>query len=294
MERVRTPILEVAYESTGSANASPVVLLHGFPYDPRCFDDVVRIITAKGFRAIVPYLRGYGSTRFLSVDTMRSGQQAAMGQDLLELMDSLKIRDAILAGFDWGARAACVVAALWPERVRGLVSCCGYQVQDIARSAKPADPEQERRFWYQYYFHTERGRAGLAANRRELCRLCWRLWSPTWMFDEATFDSTAASFENPDFVEVAIHSYRHRHGNVAGDNRYAAIESKLAALPPIDVPAIVLHGAVDGVSPPQSSEGHSKFFTREYERRVLDDVGHNPAQEAPTVFAEAILDVCRG
>lgn len=294
MQRVRTPILEVAYESTGSADAYPIVLLHGFPYDPRCFDDVVRIITAKGFRAIVPYLRGYGSTRFLSADTMRSGQQGAIGQDLVELLDSLNIGEAVLAGFDWGARAACIVSALWPSRVRGLVSCCGYQIQDIAHAAMPADPEQEHRFWYQYYFHTERGRSGLAASRRELCMLCWRLWSPTWTFDEATFNRTAASFENPDFVDVVIHSYRHRHGNVAGDNRYVGIESQLAALPPIGVPTIVLHGAADGVNPPQLSEGHPKFFTGGYERRVLDNVGHNPAQEAPTVFAQAILDLCKG
>jgi len=294
LERARTPVLDVAYESTGSVDAYPVVLVHGFPYDPRCFDDVVRIITANGFRAIVPYLRGYGDTQFLSADTMRSGEQAAIGQDLVELLDALKIGDALLAGFDWGARAACIVSALWPGRVRGLVSCCGYQIQDIARSAEPADPEQEQRFWYQYYFHTERGRAGLAANRRALCRLCWNLWSPTWMFDEVTFDRTAASFENPDFVDVVIHSYRHRHGNVAGDSRYVGIETKLAALPPIDVPAIVLHGAVDGVNVPQSSEGHAKFFTRTYERRVLDNIGHNPAQEAPAAFAQAILDLYKG
>lgn len=294
LQRTRTPVLEVAYESSGSADAYPVVLLHGFPYDPRSFDDVVSIIVANGYRAIVPYLRGYGSTRFLSVDSMRSGEQAAVGQDVVELLDSLKIGDALLAGFDWGARAACVVSALWPERVRGLVSCCGYPIQDIAHSEQPADPEQEHRFWYQYYFHTERGRAGLAANRRELCRLCWRLWSPTWTFDDATFDRTAASFENPDFVDVVIHSYRHRHGNVAGDNCYAGIEARLAKLPPIDVPTIVLHGAVDGVKPPRSSEGDAKFFSGRYERRVLDNVGHNPAQEAPAAFAQAILDISKG
>ena len=293
LQRARTRVLEVAYESSGSSDAYPVVLLHGFPYDPRSFDDVVSIITTKGFRAIVPYLRGYGSTRFLSGDTMRSGEQAAVGQDTVELLNSLKIGDALLAGFDWGARAACIVSALWPERVRGLVSCCGYQIQDIAHSEEPDDPEQEHRFWYQYYFHTERGRAGLAANRRELCRLCWRLWSPTWMFDDATFDRSAASFENPDFVDVVIHSYRHRHGNVAGDDRYADVEARLAALPRIDVPTIVLHGAVDGVKPPRSSEEDAKFFTARYERRVLDNVGHNPAQEAPIAFAQAILDVCK-
>ena len=187
MERVRTSVLDIAYEHAGPLDAYPVVLMHGFPYDPRAFDEVVPIINAAGFRTIVPYLRGYGGTRFLSPDTMRSGQQAAVGHDLLELLDALKVADAILAGFDWGARAACVVAALWPERVRGLVTCCGYQIQNIAASLRPAEPESERRFWYQYYFHTERGRAGLTANRDELCRLLWNLWSPTWSFDDGTF-----------------------------------------------------------------------------------------------------------
>ena len=291
LQRARTSVLEVAYESTGSPDAHPVVLLHGFPYDPRSFDDVVRIITARGFRAIVPYLRGYGDTRFLSDDIMRSGEQAAVGQDLLELLDALGIEEAILAGFDWGARAACIVAALWPERVRGLVSCCGYQIQDIARSAEPSDPEQEHRFWYQYYFHTERGRAGLAANRRELCRLLWKLWSPTWAFDDATFERTAASFDNPDFVDVVIHSYRHRHGNAAGDARYKDIEARLADLPPIEVPTLVLHGAVDGVKPPELSEQHARFFTGPFRWRVMDNVGHNPPQEAPEEFSQAIVDV---
>lgn len=267
------------------------MLLHGFPYDPRSFDEVARILAGRGFRAIAPYLRGYGATRFLSPEAMRSGQQAAIGQDLLELLDALKLRQAMLAGYDWGARAACVVAAVAPERVRGLVSCCGYQIQDIARSAKPANPDQEHRYWYQYYFHTERGRAGLTTRRNELCRLLWELWSPTWKFDDATYARTAASFDNPDFVDVAIHSYRHRFGYAAGDPRYAAIEAKLAARPTIDVPTIVLHGADDGVTPPQVTAGNAKFFPRGYERRVLDNVGHNPPQEAPEAFASAILDL---
>lgn len=292
LEHVRTSVLDVAYESTGSSDALPVVLLHGFPYDPRCFDDVVSIVAARGHRVIVPYLRGFGGTRFLSSDTIRSGEQAAMGQDLLELLDALKLKEAVLGGFDWGARAACIVSALWPERVRGLVSCCGYQIQNIANAAKPADPEQERRFWYQYYFHTDRGRAGLAANRRELCRLCWQLWSPTWRFDDGTYDRTAASFDNPDFVDVVIHSYRHRHGNVASDPRYSAVESRLVALPKINVPTVVLHGAVDGVNPHPQSEGHAKNFTSRYDRRLMENVGHNPPQEAPADFAKAILECC--
>ena len=185
----------------------------------------------------------------LSADTPRSGEQAALGQDLLELMDALRIQKAVLAGYDWGGRAACVVSALWPERVAGLVSCTGYNIQDIANSHRPADPAQEARLWYQYYFHTERGRNGLTEKRREISRLLWKMWSPNWAFDDATFDRTAGSFDNEDFVDVVIHSYRHRTGNVAGDPRYAAVEARLAAQPDIDVPAINLHGAADGVVP---------------------------------------------
>jgi pimeloyl-ACP methyl ester carboxylesterase len=291
--RVRTPVLDVAYEHSGPAQGLPVVLLHGYPYDVRAFDDVVPVLNDAGLRTIVPYLRGYGGTRFLSPDTPRSGEQAALGQDLLELLDALNIAQAGLAGFDWGSRAACVVAALWPQRVRGLVSCTAYQIQDIANSGKPADPEQERRFWYQYYFQTERGRNGLAANRAELGRLLWKLWSPTWPFDAAVFQRTAASFENPDFVDVVIHSYRHRMGNAPGDPRYAAIESQLARLPKISVPAIAVHGEVDDVNPVQNTLGHQRYFTGAYERRVFENIGHNPPQEAPLAFADAILDVCK-
>jgi pimeloyl-ACP methyl ester carboxylesterase len=291
--RVRTPVLDVAYEHSGPAQGLPVVLLHGYPYDVRAFDDVVPVLNDAGLRTIVPYLRGYGGTRFLSPDTPRSGEQAALGQDLLELLDALNIAQAGLAGFDWGSRAACVVAALWPQRVRGLVSCTAYQIQDIANSGKPADPEQERRFWYQYYFQTRRGRNGLAANRAELGRLLWKLWSPTWPFDAAVFQRTAASFENPDFVDVVIHSYRHRMGNAPGDPRYAAIESELARLPKISVPTIAVHGAVDDVNPVQNTQGHQRYFTGPYERRVFENIGHNPPQEAPLAFADAILDVCK-
>jgi pimeloyl-ACP methyl ester carboxylesterase len=293
LERIRTACLEVAYEESGLADALPVVLLHGFPYDPRCFDEVVPVLSSAGFRTIVPYLRGYGGTRFLSADTMRSGQQAALAHDLLELLDALKVKQAVLAGFDWGGRAACIVAALWPERVRALVTCGGYQIQDIARSGKPADPEQEYRFWYQYYFHTERGRAGLATMREEIGRLLWKLWSPTWAFDDATYKRTAASFRNPDFVDVVIHSYRHRYGNTEGDPRYAPLEARLASLPKIGVPTIAIQGAVDGVIPARASEAHGKYFTGCYERRLLDDAGHNPPQEAPTAFAKAVLDLCK-
>jgi pimeloyl-ACP methyl ester carboxylesterase len=291
--RMRTPVLDVAYEASGPADGLPVLLLHGFPYDVRSFDGVVTRVNAAGFRTVVPWLRGYGGTRFLSADTLRSGEQAALGQDLLELLDALGIQKAVLAGYDWGGRAACVVSALWPQRVAGLVSCTGYNIQDIANSYKPADPAQEARFWYQYYFHTERGRNGLTEKRREVAGLLWKMWSPTWAFDDATFARTASSFDNEDFVDVVIHSYRHRTGNVAGDPRYAVVEARLAAQPDIGIPTINLHGAADGVTPVASSEGHGKHFTAAYQRRVLENVGHNVPQEAPHAFADAILQLCR-
>jgi pimeloyl-ACP methyl ester carboxylesterase len=290
---MRTPVLDVAYEHSGPPDSLPVLLLHGFPYDPRGYDEVVAIVNAAGFRTVVPYLRGYGTTRFLSAETLRSGEQAALGQDVLELLDALHIGKAVLAGYDWGGRAACVVSALWPERVAGLVSCAGYNIQDIANAYKPADPAAEARLWYQYYFHTERGRSGLIQKRREISRLLWKMWSPTWTFDDAMFERTAASFDNEDFVDVVIHSYRHRFGTVAGDPRYAPVEAQLAAQPKIGVPTIVLHGADDGVMPAVLSETHGKYFTGPYQRRVLPNVGHNPPQEAPQAFAEAVLQLCR-
>jgi pimeloyl-ACP methyl ester carboxylesterase len=267
------------------------VLLHGFPYDPRAYDGVVPTLVEAGCRTIVPYLRGYGPTRFLSPDTPRSGQQAALGHDLLDLLDALGLGKAVLVGYDWGGRAACIVAALWPERVRALVSVGGYNIQDIAASAKPAPPEQEHRLWYQYYFHTERGRAGLADNRRALGELLWRLWSPNWRFDSATYERTAASFDNPDFVDVVIQSYRHRYGYAPGDPAFETVERQLAARPKITVPTIVLHGDGDGVGPASSSESHASFFTGPYERRVIPLVGHNLPQEDPSATARAILDL---
>ena len=291
IKRVRTPTLDIAYEDHGPANGFPVLLMHGFPYDPRAYDEVVRPVAAAGYRAIVPYIRGYGATRFLSPQTPRSGQQAAFGRDLLELMDALQLPRAVLAGYDWGGRAACVVAALWPDRVRGLVSATGYNIQDIAASRTPAAPEQEHRLWYQYYFHSERGRAGLQANRRELCRLLWRLWSPNWTFDDATYERTAASFDNPDFVELVIHSYRHRFGYAPGDPQLEPLERLLAAQPRITVPTIVLHGGGDGVNLAAGSAAHARFFTGPYQRRVIPSIGHNVPQEAPAEVAAAVLDL---
>jgi len=290
-KHIRTATLDVAYEESGSAGGVPVLLMHGWPYDPRCYDEVVPPLVAAGCRVIVPYLRGFGATRFLFAETLRSGQQAALGNDLRELLDVLAIERAVLAGYDWGGRAACVVAALWPERVRGLVTGNGYNIQNIAASVKPVAPAQEHRFWYQYYFHTERGRAGLEQNRRALCRYIWQIWSPDWTFDDATYEKSAASFDNPDFVAVTVQSYRHRFGYAAGDPALEPIEQRLATQPTITVPAIVLHGASSGIQPPAGSEAHARLFAGPYQRRVLPKIGHNLPQEAPLAMADAVLEL---
>jgi pimeloyl-ACP methyl ester carboxylesterase len=279
--RLPTPTLEIAYEESGPRHGPPVILLHGWPSDPHDWDAVAAALAAEGCRVLVPFLRGCGPTRFLHRDTPRSGQQAALGADLRDFMNALGIEDAFLAGYDWGGRAACVVAALWPERVRGLVSIGGYNIQHITAAGSPAAAEQEYRLWYQWYFHTERGRTGLEQNRRDIARLLWRLWSPNWHFDDATFEATAAGFDNPDFVAVTIHSYRHRYGNVPGDPALEAIEERLAARPPITVPAVVLHGAADGVSPPAHSEHRPQQFSGPYDRRVVPGAGHFLPREEP-------------
>ena len=289
MEFVETATLRIAYEEAGPPDGVPVVLLHGFPYDIRAFDAVTPALAQAGCRVVVPYLRGFGPTRFLSDETPRSGEQAALGAALLALLDALALGPAVLGGYDWGGRAACVVAALWPERARGLVSVGGYNIQDIAASAKPAAPEQEHRFWYQYYLHAERGRAGLAADRRAFCRLLWRLWSPSWAFDDATFERTAASFDNPDFIDVVVQSYRHRFGLAPGDPALSGIEQRLAGQPAIAVPTVVLHGDDDGVDPAWQSERQSRHFTGPYTRQVVPGVGHDLPQEAPGSFALAVL-----
>lgn len=291
LHHVSTPTLEIAYEEAGPADGIPVILLHGFPYDPRSYDDVVPRLVAAGCRTLVPYLRGYGPTKFLSAETPRSGQQAALGNDLREFMDALGLKNAALAGYDWGGRAACIVAALWPEHARCLVSESGYNIQDLAAAADPLPPEQEYRYWYQYYFNTERGRAGLEQNRRALARLLWRLWSPNWRFDDGTFECTAKSFDNPDFVDVSIHSYRVRYGYAPGDPALEAIEQRLAQKPAISVPTIVLHGEADGVTPPELSEAHARFFTGPYRRALIPRAGHNLPQEEPQIFAGAVLEL---
>lgn len=290
MRRLATTVLSIAYEETGDPAGPPVILLHGFPYDVRAFDDVVPLLANRGARVLVPYLRGFGPTRFLHEGTMRSGQQAALGQDLLDLLDGLAIDSAIVAGYDWGGRAACIVSALWPERVRGLVTVDGYNIQDIAHANEPASPAAEASYWYQYYFHSERGRRGLDRNRDELCELLWQMWSPTWEFEQAAFARSAPSLHNPDFVDVVIHSYRHRYGLVASDDRYAQIEELLAATPLIRVPTVVIESGSDGVLGPSAAEDRA-LFTGPYRHIFLPHVGHNVPQEAPDAFTDAILSL---
>ncbi len=291
LKRIDAGVLEIAYAEHGNPGGDPVVLLHGFPYDIHAYDAVAPLLAASGMRVIVPYLRGYGPTRFRDAATPRSGEQAVLGGDLLALIEALDLRRPVLGGYDWGGRAACIVGALWPERVRGLVSVNGYNIQNIARSGIPATPETEWRYWYQYYFHGERGRAGLTQNRAALCRLLWRLWSPTWAFDDATYTRTVEAFDNPDFVEVVIHSYRHRYGLVPGDPAVAEIERRLAAQPPITVPTVTLDGLDDGVMGIGETAGDARHFTGWHEHRDIPGVGHNLPQEAPAAFAEAIIAV---
>ncbi len=291
MRRVRAGQLETAYVEHGPADGAPVLLLHGYPDDIHAWDGVAPALARRGFRVIVPYLRGYGPTRFLDAATPRSGAQAALGADLLALLDALAIPRALLAGYDWGGRACCVVAALWPERVRGLVTVGGYNLHDVAADIMPAAPEQEQRYWYQWYFCTPRGEAGLAANRVALHRLLWRLWSPDYRFDDATYAATAASFDNPDHVAVVIHSYRHRYGLVAGDPAHAATEARLARWPRITVPTIVLEGASDGVTPPAPAGAHARRFADLRRERVLERVGHFLPREAPETVVAALSEL---
>jgi len=294
LKHVGAGVLNVAYHEAGPSQGSPVLLMHGFPYDIHAYAEVAPRLAEQGCRVIVPYLRGFGGTRFLRPDTPRSGEQAALGADLLALMDALALPRAVLAGYDWGGRAACVVAALWPERCSGLLTFNSCNIQHIASAMRPLPPASEHRLWYQYYFHSERGRAGLAADRRALCRLLWQLWSPTWRFDDATFERTAAAFDNPDFVEVVIHSYRHRFGLVDGDPAMAHIERRLAAQPPIAASTISIDGGDDGVRAPAGEAQDARRFTGPRSHRVAPGVGHNMPQEVPSVFADAVLELVRG
>ncbi len=291
IQNIKTPTLTVAYEEHGPATGDPILLLHGFPYSPRGYDDIAPALAARGYRVIVPFLRGYGPTRFNSPDTLRSGQQAALAQDLLDLMDALALPKAALCGYDWGGRAACIVAALWPERVRCLVTGDGYNLQNIPGSTQPQAPETEHRLWYQYYFHTPRGVEGLTKNRRDLCELLWKLWSPTWAKGPERYPLSAPAFDNPDFVEVVIHSYRHRFMYAPGDPTLAWMEEALTRQPSISVPTISLCGADDGVGPAEEIDEDIEHFSGFYERRVLAGVGHNIPEEAPEATLKALLDL---
>src|SRR3981081_995405 len=291
LRHVDAGVLNIAYPEAGPADGPVMMPLHGFPFDIHAYVDVVPLLAEKGCRTIVPYLRGYGPTRFRDPATPRSGEQAAIGADLIALMDALAVKRAVFAGYDWGGRAACVAAALWPDRCTGLVSVNGYLVQDIAKAMVPAKPEREVPLWYQYYFQVERGRAGLTANRRGIARILWQQWSPNWDFDDATFERTAEAFDNPDYVDVVIHSYRHRFGLADGDPQYAELQRRLAPLPAIAVPTIALDGAADGVVPATDGTASAAKFTGRRGHHVIPGAGHNLPQEEPVAFGGAGWEV---
>jgi pimeloyl-ACP methyl ester carboxylesterase len=293
LRHVDAGVLDVAWYDAGPADGPVVMLLHGFPYDIHSYVDVAPLLAAQGCRVIVPYLRGYGPTRFRDDNTPRSGEQAAIAADLIALMDALAIERAVFAGYDWGGRAACIGAALWPDRCAGLVSVNGYLIQDIARAMVPAKPEREVPLWYQYYFQLERGRSGLAANRRGIAKILWRQWSPNWDFDEACFERTAAAHDNPDYVDVVIHSYRHRFGLADGDPQYADLQRRLVTLPVIAVPAITLDGDGDGVAPATDGTAQAARFTVRRAHRVIPRAGHNLPQEEPEAFAAAVMELIK-
>lgn len=293
LRHVDAGVLNIAYYAEGPADGPVAVLLHGFPYDVHSYVDVAPLLAAKGCRAIVPYLRGYGPTQFLDKATPRSGEQAAIGADLMALMDALGIKRAVFAGYDWGGRAACVAAALWPDRCTGLVSVNSYLIQDIAKAMVPAKPEREVPLWYQYYFQLERGRAGLAANRRGIAKILWRQWSPNWHFDDESFDRTASAHDNPDYVDIVIHSYRHRFGLADGDKQYADLQRRLAALPVIAVPTVTLDGEADGVVPTTDGIASAAKFSSRRTHHVIPRAGHNLPQEEPEAFAGAVMELIK-
>jgi len=294
LRRVDAGVLDIAYYEAGPSDGPAAMLMHGFPYDIHSYVDVAPMLASTGCRIVVPYLRGYGPTRFRDATTPRSGEQAAIGADMMALMDALEIERAVFAGYDWGGRAACVGAALWPERCIGLVAVNSYLIQDIARAMVPARPQHEVALWYQYYFQLERGRVGLAANRREIARILWRQWSPNWHFDDACFERTAVAHDNPDYVDVVIHSYRHRFGLAAGDPQYADLQRRLAELPPITVPTVTFDGDADGVTPATDGSASAPKFTGRRSHRVIPHAGHNLPQEEPEAFAAAVMELVEG
>jgi pimeloyl-ACP methyl ester carboxylesterase len=293
LKQIDAGVLNVGYAEAGSADGPAVILLHGWPYDIYSFVNVAPLLASSGFRVIVPYLRGYGTTRFLSEDVMRNGQQAALAVDLLALVGALNIEKATLAGFDWGARTANIFAALWPERCRAMVSVSGYLIGSQEAGKVPLPPQAEYQWWYQYYFATDRGRTGYANYTRDFARLIWQLASPKWDFDDAAFDRSAAAFDNPDHVDIVIHNYRWRLGLAEGSPRYDELERRLAAFPDISVPTITLEGDANGAPHPEPGT-YAKKFTGKYEhRQITGGIGHNLPQEAPQAFADAVIDAAR-
>ncbi|HMA01688.1 MAG TPA: alpha/beta hydrolase, partial [Gemmatimonadaceae bacterium] len=288
LKQIDAGLLKVGYAEAGPANGRAVILLHGWPYDIHSYIDVAPLLAAKGYRVIVPYLRGFGSTRFLSADTMRNGQQAAVAHDVIALMDALKIQRAVIGGFDWGARTAAIVAALWPERCKALVPVSGYIVTNLEANQKPLPPKAELGWWYQYYFATDRGMRGYAENRHDFNKLIWTLASPRWAFDDATYDRTASSFDNPDHVAIVIHNYRWRLSLAKGETRYDPLEARLSQGPVITVPTITIGSDFDGAA--ADGKLYARKFTGRYAHRVFPGIGHNVPQEAPKEFARAIID----
>jgi pimeloyl-ACP methyl ester carboxylesterase len=289
---IQTSVLDIGYVESGNPNGFPIILLHGFPDDVHAYDEVAPPLAQAGHRVLVPYLRGYGNTRFRDPKTPRMAEQAAIAQDVIDFADALKLQRFAVSGYDWGGRAAQVAAALHPDRVRAGVFVAGYSIQDVFSTPRPAAPQVEAAFWYMYYFNTERGRAGLAQNRRALCKLLWQQWSPTWKFSDATYDKTAPSFDNPDFVDCVIHSYRHRNLNAKGDPQFDAVERRLAMRPPIDVPAILIYGADDGLARP-SADGAAdrRLFPKLVDRRIVPGAGHFLPREKPEAVSSALLQL---
>jgi pimeloyl-ACP methyl ester carboxylesterase len=289
---IPTPALNIGYEESGNPAGFPIIMLHGFPDDVRAWDEVAAPLAAAGHRVLVPYLRGYGTTRFRDAASPRMAEQAAIGQDLIDFADALALPRFAVAGYDWGGRAACVAAALHPERIRAAVLVAGYLIQDVFAPPRPATPQAEAVLWYQWYFNTERGRAGLAENRRPLCKLLWQTWSPTWHFTDQTFDRTAQSFDNPDFVDCVIHSYRHRNLNAPGEPRFDAMEHQLAMRPRIEVPTILLYGAEDGiVRPAADSPADRQQFPKLVARRIIPNAGHFLPRENPEAVVSAMTEL---
>ena len=289
---IQTPTLEIGYLESGPASGVPIVLLHGFPDDVHAYDEVAPPLAAAGHRVLVPYLRGYGRTRFRETATPRLAEQAAIGQDVIDFADALRLDRIVVCGYDWGGRAACIAAALHPERVRAAVIIGGYGIQDVFSPPRPFAPRVEAGYWYQWYFNTERGRIGLTQNRRALCKLLWQQWSPTWRFSDATYQQTAVAFDNPDFVDCVIHSYRHRNLGAKGDPQFEAVERQLATRPPITVPAIVLYGADDGLMRPSPDDRNDRVnFTKLIASRIAAGAGHFLPREDPQAVASAILEL---